>query len=61
MTEVLLDEVDQALASFRDTYSKYMEYIKYLEGQDPNRLTQRDREILKKHGTKKKKLINPLG
>jgi len=60
MKEVLLDEVDQAWANFKDTCSRYMDYLKYLRQQDPKRLTFREREALRKHGLQKK-LINRLG
>jgi len=55
MQEVFLDEVDQAFEAFRDKMMKYMDYLHYLETQvRADKLTAREREILEKHGRRKK-------
>jgi len=59
MEEILLDEVDQAFATFREKMEKYMDYLNYLETQvRADRLTEREKEILKKHGRKKQGVKN---
>jgi len=55
MIEVSLDIVEQTYLTFRDVLYKYKEYIKYLESLPQNKLTIRQREILKKHGLRKDK------
>jgi hypothetical protein len=53
MKEILLDEVDQAYEEFRKKIEYYKEYIHYLESLPKNKLTNREKEILKKHGSRK--------
>ena len=51
MEEILLDEVDQAFATFREKMEKYMDYLNYLETQvRADRLTEREKEMIRKHG-----------
>jgi len=53
MKEIFLDEVDQAFATFKEKMRKYMDYLNYLETQvKANKLTVREKEMLKKHGRK---------
>jgi len=55
MDEILLDEVDQAFATFREKMKKYIDYLSYLETQvKADKLTVREKEMLKKHGKKRR-------
>jgi len=56
MQEVFLDEVDQAFSNFKEKMRKYMDYLNYLETKvKADSLTAREKEMLKKHGRRKKK------
>jgi len=55
MQEMLLDEVDQAFATFKDKMRRYMDYLNYLETKvKADKLTAREKEIIKKHGKKRR-------
>jgi len=55
MNEIFLDEVDQAFQTFKEKMKKYMDYLNYLETQvKANKLTAREKEIIKKHGRKRR-------
>jgi hypothetical protein len=58
MIETCLDELEQACNSFYDKLKKFKDYIKYLETVPGNKLTAREKELVKKFGKKK---INPKG
>jgi hypothetical protein len=51
--EVSMLDVERAWVEFRKTVFKYVEYLEWLETQQADRLTYREREALKKHGNNK--------
>jgi len=60
MIEVCLDELEQACNAFCDKLKKFKDYIEHLETVPENKLTKREKELVKKFGKKrvKKELIN---
>jgi len=58
MFEVCLDDMEQACKIFYDKLKKFKEYIEHLETVPENKLTTREKELIKKFGKKK---INPKG
>jgi hypothetical protein len=55
MQEVVLDEGDQAFKNFREKMKNFIDYLKYLETVNPDKLTAREKKLLEKHGRRKKK------
>jgi len=58
MAEACLGELEQACSHFYDKLKKFKGYIKHLEAVPENKLTKREKELVKKFGKKK---INPKG
>jgi len=56
MQEVLSEsEIDKKFEAFRNAMKRYLDYLHYLETQvRADKLTAREREILEKHGRRKK-------
>jgi hypothetical protein len=52
MIEVCLDELEQACNSFYDKLKKFKDYIEHLETVPENKMTARERELVKKFGKK---------
>jgi len=53
MQEVSLSDVNTAFTNFKEMLKKYVDYLNYLETKvRADKLTEREQEILRKHGRK---------